>query len=100
MYINNQQFSNEIYKSLQNGELTDGAYDSLKHIVNLVCNRYYPHPTYIDRCARAFMISEAEKQLKNFNPGYNTKPSTPFNYFSEVTKNAIIKFFNILFIVI
>ena len=91
MYIDKQTYYDEICESRKNNRFTDEAYRMTEEIVGLNIRRCY-RPGIMSRCATSFVIAETEKHLHSFRPELSSKPNSAFNYLSEVSKRALLKF--------
>lgn len=89
-YVNVEEFYNEIVESQKNLMLTPKAIETLEFIANKTLNKL--PPLVIDRDeVISFMLAEAQKQLKNFNPEHPAKPLSAFNFFHTVLKHFLMK---------
>lgn len=89
-YVNNKDFTNEIIKCKEAGELTDFAVSCFIALANRAVNKMY-YEDYRDRedCIQSALL-DCLRYWKGFDPEKSDSPNA-FAYFTTVCKNGYAK---------
>jgi hypothetical protein len=89
-YVNNKEFSDEIIKCKEIGELSEFAVECFIALANRAVNKlYYEDPRDREDCIQSALL-DCLKYWKGFDPKKSNPPNA-FSYFTSICKNGYAK---------